>query len=124
MEKKKRTGWQRLWAATGYSIQGLKAAWNNETAFRQEVVLVLVMAPVACWMGTTMTQRAALIFSLLLVLIVELLNSAIEATVDRIGTEYHELAGRAKNMGSAAVLVALIVATGVWGFVAWQRWCP
>jgi diacylglycerol kinase (ATP) len=123
MEKQRHRGWQRVWAATGYSLQGLKAAWINEAAFRQELLLVLVLAPAACWLGTTMTQRAVLLFSLLHVLIVELLNSAIEATVDRIGTEHHELAGRAKNMGSAAVMVALIAAAWVWGLVAWQRWC-
>jgi diacylglycerol kinase (ATP) len=122
MEKQRHRGWQRVWAATGYSLQGLKAAWINEAAFRQELLLVLVLAPAACWLGTTMTQRAVLLFSLLHVLIVELLNSAIEATVDRIGTEHHELAGRAKNMGSAAVMVALIAAAGVWVLVAWQRW--
>jgi diacylglycerol kinase (ATP) len=122
MEKQRYTGWQRLWAATGYSIQGLKATWIHEAAFRQEVVLALVLAPLACWLGTTMIQRALLIFSLFLVLIVELLNSAIEATVDRIGSEYHELAGRAKNMGSAAVLVTLIASAGVWVLVALQRW--
>jgi diacylglycerol kinase (ATP) len=123
MEKQRRTGWRRLWAATGYSIQGLKAAWINEAAFRQELLLVLVLAPLACWLGTTMIQRALLLFSLALILIVELLNSAIEATVDRIGLEHHELSGRAKNMGSAAVLVTLIAAAGVWALVAWQRWC-
>jgi diacylglycerol kinase (ATP) len=114
---------QRLWAATGYSSQGLKAAWIHETAFRQELLLALLLAPVACWLGTTMTQRALLIFSLVLILVVELLNSAIEATVDRIGSEHHKLSGQAKNMGSAAVLVALIAAAGVWILVAWQRWC-
>jgi diacylglycerol kinase (ATP) len=122
MEKRRRTGWQRLWAATGYSIQGLRAAWIFETAFRQELLVVLLLAPLACWLGTTMTQRALLIFSLLLILIVELLNSAIEATVDRIGREHHELSGRAKNMGSAAVLVSLMAAAGVWALVAWERW--
>jgi diacylglycerol kinase (ATP) len=122
MEKQRRTGWQRLWAATGYSIQGLRAAWINETAFRQELLLVLLLAPLACWLGTTATQRALLIFSLLLVLIVELINSAIEAIVDRIGSEHHELSGRAKDMGSAAVLVSLIAAAGVWALVAWERW--
>jgi diacylglycerol kinase (ATP) len=123
MKKQRYTGLQRLWAATGYSIQGLKAAWIHETAFRQELLLALLLAPVACWLGTTMTQRALLIFSLVLILVVELLNSAIEATVDRIGSEHHKLSGQAKNMGSAAVLVALIAAAGVWILVAWQRWC-
>jgi diacylglycerol kinase (ATP) len=124
MQKHQRTGWRRLWAATGYSIRGLKSAWINETAFRQELLLVLVLAPLAFWLGTTQTQRALLVFSLLLILITELLNSAIEAVVDRIGTETNELSGRAKNLGSAAVLVALIAAAAVWGLIAWEKWRP
>ena len=122
MEKKSRKGLRRLWDATGYSIQGLKAAWVNEAAFRQELLLVMVLLPVACWLGTTTTQRALLIFSLLLILIVELLNSAVETIVDRIGFEHHELSGRAKNLGSAAVLASLIAAVVVWGLAAWERW--
>ena len=122
MQKHRDNGWRRLWKATGYSIQGLKAAWINETAFRQEVVLVLILLPPACWLGTTMTQRALLIFSLLVILVVELLNSAVESTIDRIGPEHHELSGRAKNLGSAAVLVSLIANTVVWALVAWERW--
>jgi diacylglycerol kinase (ATP) len=122
MQKQRDNGWRRLWKATGYSIQGLKAAWINETAFRQEVVLVLILLPAACWLGTTMTQRALLIFSLLVILVVELLNSAVESTIDRIGPEHHELSGRAKNLGSAAVLVSLIANTVVWALVAWERW--
>jgi diacylglycerol kinase (ATP) len=124
MQKHQRTGWRRLWAATGYSIRGLKSAWINETAFRQELLLVILMAPLAFWLGTTQTQRALLILSLLLILITELLNSAIEAVVDRIGTETNELSGRAKNLGSAAVLVALVAAAAVWGFIAWEKWRP
>ena len=123
MENRRRTGWRRLWAAAGYSIQGLSAAWRNETAFRQELLLVLFLTPLSCWLGTTATQRALLIFSLMVVLITELLNSAVEAAVDRIGSEHHELSGRAKNMGSAAVMVALIAAGGVWAMVAWERLC-
>ncbi len=122
MENQRCTGWRRLWNAAGYSIQGLKAAWINEAAFRQEVILVLVLVPAACWLGATMTQRALLIFALLAVLMVELLNSAVEAAVDRIGPEQHELSGRAKNMGSAAVLVSLTAAAVVWALVAWERW--
>jgi diacylglycerol kinase (ATP) len=122
MGNRSRTGWRRLWAAAGYSIQGLKAAWINEAAFRQELLAGLFLAPLAFWLGTTATQRALLIFSLLVVLITELLNSAVEAVVDRIGSEHHELSGRAKNMGSAAVMVALIAAAGVWGLIAWEKW--
>jgi diacylglycerol kinase (ATP) len=122
MGNQRLTGWRRLWAAAGYSIQGLKAAWINEAAFRQELLLVLFLSPLAFWLGTTATQRALLIFSLLIVLITELLNSAIEVAVDRIGSERHELSGRAKDMGSAAVMVALIAAACVWGMIAWERW--
>ena len=122
MGKQNSTGWRRLLNATGYSIQGLKATWIHETAFRQEILMVLILVPAACWLGTSMTQRALLIFSLLVILMVELLNSAVEATVDRIGPEHHELSGRAKNIGSAAVLVSLIANTVVWALVAWERW--
>jgi diacylglycerol kinase (ATP) len=122
MGNQQRTGWRRLWAAAGYSIQGLRAAWINEAAFRQELLLVLVLAPLAFWLGTTAIQRALLILSLLLVLITELLNSAIEAAVDRIGNERHELSGRAKNMGSAAVLIALVAAAGIWVLIALENW--
>lgn len=122
MIKSSTTGWRRIWNATGYSINGIKAAWRNEAAFRQELAVVLVMLPAAWWIGTTMTQRALLVFSLLMVLIVELLNSAVEAAVDRIGVEWHELSGRAKNLGSAAVMVSLIAAAAVWGFAVWEKW--
>jgi diacylglycerol kinase (ATP) len=122
MEKRSRPGWQRLWHATGYSLKGFKAAWQNEAAFRQEIVLVALLMPAAIWMGTTMTQRALLIFSLLLVLVVELLNSAIETAIDRIGMERHPLSGRAKNLGSAAVMASLAAMAVVWGLVAWGRW--
>ena len=122
MQKRQRTGWRRLWAATGYSIRGLRSAWINETAFRQELLLVLLLTPLAFWLGTTQTQRALLILSLLLIVITELLNSAIEAVVDRIGSEYNELSGRAKNLGSAAVMIALIAAGCVWGLMVWERW--
>lgn len=122
MGNQQRTGWRRIWAAAGYSIQGLRAAWINEAAFRQELLLVLLLTPLSFWLGTTTIQRVLLILSLLLVLITELLNSAIEAAVDRIGRESHELSGRAKNMGSAAVLVSLIAAAGVWGLIAWENW--
>lgn len=123
MKKKSRTGWRRILDATGYSIKGLKGAWCNEAAFRQELVLVLVLLPTAFWVGDTLTQRALLIFSLLVVLMVELLNSAIEMVVDRIGLEHHALSGQAKDLGSAAVMVSLMAAGVVWGLVAWQKWC-
>lgn len=120
MKKRSRTGWIRIWDATRYSLNGIKSAWRYEAAFRQELVLVLVLLPCAWWVGTTSTQRALLVFSLLVVLMVELLNSALETIVDRIGTGHHELSGRAKDLGSAAVMVSLIAAAGVWGMVVWD----
>lgn len=118
MGKYSRTGWRRIRDATGFSIKGLLAAWRNEAAFRQELCLVLVMLPAAFWIGTTKAERALLVFSILQVLIVELLNSAIETTIDRIGTERNDLSGRAKDIGSAAVMVSLIAAAVVWGIIA------
>jgi diacylglycerol kinase (ATP) len=93
----------RVVRAAGYSLLGLKAALKNEAAFRQELVLFVVLAPLGTWLGRDGIERAMLIGSLMLVLIVELLNSAVEALVNRIGTERHELSGMAKDMGSAAV---------------------
>lgn len=122
MSKISRTGWRRVWDAAGYSIKGLKAAWRNEAAFRQELVLVLVLLPAAFWVGDTITQRALLIFSLLVVIMVELLNSAVEMVVDRIGLEHHALSGQAKDLGSAAVMVSLTAAGVVWGLMVWQKW--
>ncbi|HKK14631.1 MAG TPA: diacylglycerol kinase [Gammaproteobacteria bacterium] len=110
-------GLRRLISALAYSWAGLKSAFRHEEAFRQEVALVVVLAPVGLWLGQTGTQRALLLGALLLVPIVELLNSSIEAAVDRIGDERHPLAGRAKDMGSAAVLFALLNAGAVWALV-------
>lgn len=110
-------GLRRIVNATGYSWAGLKAAWNNEEAFRQESLLALCLTPLALWLGDTSLERALLIGSLLLIVIVELLNSGIEAVVDRIGTEHHELSGRAKDIGSAAVFVSLLNAAVVWGLI-------
>jgi diacylglycerol kinase (ATP) len=107
-------GIRRLIRATGYSFRGLAAAFRHETAFRQEVALSLVLIPLALWLGASGLERALLIMSWLLVLMVELVNSGIEAVVDRIGPEHHELSGRAKDIGSAAVLVALVNAAVVW----------
>ena len=107
-------GWRRLVNATGYSWAGLKAAWRNEEAIRQEALLCAALFPVALWLGDSALERALLIGSLLLLVIVELLNSGIEAAVDRIGQERHELSGRAKDIGSAAVFVALLNAGVVW----------
>lgn len=110
----KATGVRRLINAAGYSWQGLKAAFKHEAAFRQEVFLLLLLAPAALWLGETGVERALLLSSLLLVLIVEIINSAIEAVVDRVSGERHDLSGRAKDLGSAAVLLSLVFAVLVW----------
>lgn len=114
---KGKTGLERLVNATRYSLSGLIEAARNEDAFRQELVLVALLAPVGLWLGANGVERALLLGSLLLILVVELLNSAVEATVDRISLEDHRLAKRAKDIGSAAVMLSLINAALVWGFV-------
>lgn len=101
---------------------GLTAAWRSEAAFRQECLLTLLLLPLAFWWGRNPVEWALLIASCLLVLAVELLNSAIEAVTDRVGAERHELSGRAKDMGSAAVLISLVLVAVVWGGVAADRW--
>lgn len=111
------TGWKRIVKAMQYSWQGVRAAYHHEAAFRQEVFLLLAGVPLALWLGDSAVEQALMIGALLLVLIVELLNSAIEAVVDRSGTERHELAGRAKDMGSAAVTLALLNAVIIWSFM-------
>ncbi|EIV1734095.1 diacylglycerol kinase [Vibrio parahaemolyticus] len=100
--------------ATGYSIKGLKAAWTHEAAFRQELVLTLVLSISTFFLPVTTLERVLMISSLLLILIVELINSAVEAVVDRVSDDWHELSGRAKDIGSAAVFVALFLALFVW----------
>jgi diacylglycerol kinase (ATP) len=115
------TGIRRILRATRFSAQGFAQAWQHEAAFRQELVLAVLMTPAAIWLGETIVERALLIGVLLLVLIVELFNSAIEAAIDRHGDEHHELSGRAKDMGSAAVFVSLVIVLLVWGAVAWER---
>lgn len=117
---KQRTGLARLWHALGYSLQGLRAAWS-EKAFRQEALLALVLLPASLWLGAGWLETAVLAATVVLVLIVELLNSAIEAVVDRIGPEAHELSGRAKDLASAAVFLALLLAAAAWAAVAMQR---
>ena len=102
------TGIKRVINAFGYSMRGLRDALRYEAAFRQEVALFIILLPVALWLGQNPLDYILLIGSMLLVLIVEILNSAIEAVVDRVGTEHHDLSGRAKDMGSAAVLLALL----------------
>lgn len=108
---------QRLIKAFIYSFKGLKAAFINEAAFRQEVLLAIFLIPAGLWLGENGVERALLAGSILLVMIVELLNSGIEAVVDRISDEHHELSGRAKDVGSAAVLIALINVVVIWFLV-------
>ena len=115
MAKPGATGVTRIINATGYSMKGLKSAWINEAAFRQELVLVLALMPLAGWLGNSLNEILLLICISWLVVIVEVLNSAIEAVVDRIGSEHHELSGRAKDLGSAAVFIALALNALVWG---------
>jgi len=114
---KGKTGLRRIWNAFFYSLEGFAAAWKHEDAFRQETLLALVLIPLALYLGDSGLNRALMIASVLLALIVELINSAIEATVDRISLENHRLAKRAKDIGSAAVLIALINVWVVWGLV-------
>jgi diacylglycerol kinase (ATP) len=121
MSKPGNTGIRRILRATGFSAQGLAQAWKHEAAFRQESVLLLLLTPVAIWLGQTAAQRALLVVVCLLVIIVELINSAIEAAIDRHGEEQHELSGRAKDMGSAAVLVSLVIVVLVWGAAIFDR---
>ncbi|MGL6006047.1 diacylglycerol kinase [Aeromonas sobria] len=115
MAKPGATGVTRIINATGYSMKGLKSAWINEAAFRQELMLILLLMPLAFWVGDTLNQILLLVVISWLVVIVEILNSAIEAVVDRIGAEHHELSGRAKDLGSAAVFIALALNGLVWG---------
>ena len=119
MAKPSKTGLARVVDATRYSFQGLKAQWQYEAAFRQEVCLFLIALPLALYFGETGMERALLILVVGLVVVVETINSALEAVVDRIGDEYHVLAGRAKDMGSAAVFLALNLAGVVWILVLW-----
>lgn len=121
MGKPGNTGIRRILRATVYSLQGFSHALRNEAAFRQELALAIVMAPLAIWLGRDILEQAMLIGVLLVVLIVELLNTAVEAVVDRYGDEVHELAGAAKDLGSAAVFVSLALVVLVWGAVAWDR---
>lgn len=118
-EFKGKQGLVRLLNALGYSRDGLAAAWKNEAAFREEVLLAIVAIPLAVFLGETGVDRALMIGSILLILIVEILNSALEAVVDKASPEKHELAKRAKDMGSAAVLLSLISAATVWACVLW-----
>lgn len=114
---KGKTGLRRLWNAYGYSLAGFRAAYKHEDAFRQEIHLAIVLIPLALWLPVTHMAKAMMIGSVLLVIMVELLNSAIEAAVDRISLDNHDLAKRAKDIGSSAVLVSLINVVLVWGLL-------
>ncbi|WP_445496111.1 diacylglycerol kinase [Photorhabdus sp. SF281] len=113
-------GLTRIIKATGYSMKGLRAAWQNEAAFRQEIIVAILAVIVAFYLNISAIERILLIGSVMLVVIVEILNSAIEAVVDRIGSEFHELSGRAKDMGSAAVFLTMLLSLIVWSTVLWR----
>ncbi len=115
-------GWRRLVNAWHFSQKGFKAAYQHEEAFRQEVWALLPLLPLSLWLGGTPVERALLLGSLLLVPIVELLNSAIETNVDRVGLEHHELSGRAKDIASAAVFLVIVFAASVWALILVPRW--
>jgi diacylglycerol kinase (ATP) len=118
--QKARRGWSRIWHAAGYSLAGLRAGWG-EPAFRQEALAAVVMVPLAFWLGNNWVEVALLVAGVTLILVVELLNTAIETAIDRIGPEWHDLSKRAKDMGSAAVLLSLLLCAGTWGAALYQR---
>jgi diacylglycerol kinase (ATP) len=119
-QQKFRTGLDRVWHAAGYSMAGLRAGWG-ETAFRQEALAAVILVPMAFWLGRAWVEIALLAGSVLIVMIVELLNTGIETAIDRVGPEWHDLSKRAKDMGSAAVLLSLVLCTGIWLAALWQR---
>ena len=118
--QKARSGLNRIWHATGYSIAGLRAGWN-EKAFRQEALAAVVLVPLSFWLGHGWVEVALLAGSVVIVMIVELLNTGIETAIDRIGLEWHDLSKRAKDMGSAAVLLSLLLCIGIWSAAILQR---
>lgn len=118
--QKRRTGLSRMRHAYGYSLAGLKAGWG-ETAFRQEAVAAMVMLPASMWLGRKWVEVALLAGTVVLVMVVELLNTGIEAAIDRFGPEWHELSKRAKDMGSAAVLLSLLLCGATWAAALWAR---
>lgn len=119
--QKTRSGLSRVWHAFGYSLSGLRAGWG-ETAFRQEAIAALVLIPAAFWLGQTWVETALLAASVVMVMVVELLNTGIETAIDRIGPEWHDLSKRAKDMGSAAVLLSIVACAGIWLAALWARW--
>jgi len=118
--QKARTGLNRIWHAAGYSLEGLRAGWG-EKAFRQEAIAAIALLPVSLWLGRSWVEVALLAGSVVIVMIVELLNTGIETAIDRIGPEWHDLSKRAKDMGSAAVLLALLLCVGIWAGAIFQR---
>ena len=118
--QKARVGLSRIWHALGYSMAGLRAAWA-ETAFRQEALAAVAMLPLSAWLGRTWVEAMLLAGSVVFVLVVELLNTGIETAIDRVGPEWHDLSKRAKDMGSAAVLLSLLLCGATWGLALWQR---
>ena len=116
----KPTGFTRMFRAFGASMKGLQGAFREEAAFRQELALAVVVIPLGLWLGQNGVERVLLIAPMFLVLVVELINSAIEATVDRIGLERHKLSGLAKDIGSAAVLMSLLLLAVVWLLILWR----
>ena len=124
MSKPGNTGLRRIANATLFSFAGFRTAWREEAAFRQELLLCLVLVPTGVWLGRTAVERALLIGSSLIVLIAELLNTGIENVVDRVGQEPHRLSGQAKDLGSAAVFTSLVLTLLVWGLIAWERFGP
>ena len=118
---KGRTGIERVVRATGYSIEGLATAYRGESAFRQETWLAVLMLPLSFWLGRNWIEVALLAGSVMLVLVVELLNSGIESAIDRVSFEMHELSKRAKDLASAAVFLSLLLCAGVWLAALWQR---
>lgn len=122
MVKQKARGWQRVVNAFGYSLKGFQACFDSEEAFRQEVWLLIPLVPLALWLGDSPVERALLVGALLLVPIVELLNSAIETTVDRFGLEHHDLSGRAKDIASAAVFSSIVFCVVIWALILIPKW--
>lgn len=118
--QKARKGLNRIWHAFGYSLAGLRAGWH-EKAFQQEAVAAAVLLPLAVWLGTNWVETSLLIGTVVLVMVVELLNTGIESAIDRVGPEWHDLSKRAKDMGSAAVLLSLLLCVGVWAAAVHAR---
>ena len=118
--QKSRRGLARVWHATLISVDGFRAGWR-EAAFRQEVACAIVMLPAAFWIGRNWVEVAILVSTVVLVLIVELLNSGIEAAIDRVGPEWHSFSKTAKDLGSAAVLLSILLCSGIWVAALWQR---